>query len=126
MKARVINEADARIFLLVFETGDEAVATLLDFARRENLAGAHFTAIGAFERLTFGFFNLETKVYEKIPVNEQVEVLSLAGNLARYEKELRVHAHVVIGKRDGTAHGGHLFEAHVRPTLEMFLTETRH
>jgi uncharacterized protein len=34
-----------------------------------------------------------------------------------------VHVHVVVGKRDGSAHGGHLIEAHVRPTLELILTE---
>jgi predicted DNA-binding protein with PD1-like motif len=35
-----------------------------------------------------------------------------------------VHAHIVVGKSDGTAHGGHLLEAHVRPTLEVFLVES--
>jgi len=123
MKAKLVNEEGARTFALVFDTGDEFVSGLLDFARRENLVGAHFAGIGAFERLTFGFFELERKEYKKIPVNEQVEVLSLAGNIALYENELKVHAHVLIGKQDGTAHGGHLFEGHVRPTLELFLTE---
>ncbi|OLE51858.1 MAG: hypothetical protein AUG51_21020 [Acidobacteria bacterium 13_1_20CM_3_53_8] len=123
MKAKLLNEEGARTFALVFDTGDEFVSGLLDFARREKLASAHFAGIGAFERLTFGFFELEKKEYKKIGVNEQVEVLSLAGNIALYENELRVHAHVLVGKQDGTAHGGHLFEAHVRPTLELFLTE---
>ena len=123
MKAKLLNEEGARTFALVFDTGDEFVSGLLDFAQRENLVGAHFAGIGAFERLTFGFFELEKKEYKKISVNEQVEVLSLAGNIALYENELRVHAHVLVGKQDGTAHGGHLFEAHVRPTLELFLTE---
>jgi len=30
----------------------------------------------------------------------------------------------VVGKPDGAAHGGHLLEAHVRPTLELILTES--
>jgi uncharacterized protein len=34
-----------------------------------------------------------------------------------------VHAHVVVGRADGSAHGGHLFEAHVGPTLEVFVVE---
>lgn len=73
--------------------------------------------------MTLGFFDLEKRDYEKIPVNEQVEVMSLIGNIALYDGEPRIHAHIVVGKRDGTAHGGHLLSAHVRPTLEMFLTE---
>jgi predicted DNA-binding protein with PD1-like motif len=32
--------------------------------------------------------------------------------------------HVVVGRSDGTAHGGHLLEARVRPTCELILTES--
>jgi predicted DNA-binding protein with PD1-like motif len=32
--------------------------------------------------------------------------------------------HVVLGKSDATAHGGHLLEAVVRPTLEVILVES--
>jgi uncharacterized protein len=35
-----------------------------------------------------------------------------------------VHAHVVVGSANASAHGGHLIEGHVRPTLEIVLTET--
>jgi predicted DNA-binding protein with PD1-like motif len=35
-----------------------------------------------------------------------------------------VHAHVVVGKRNGSAMGGHLLEAHVRPALEVMLQES--
>jgi predicted DNA-binding protein with PD1-like motif len=35
-----------------------------------------------------------------------------------------LHAHVVVGKRDGTAHGGHFLNGRVWPTLEMVVTET--
>jgi predicted DNA-binding protein with PD1-like motif len=53
-----------------------------------------------------------------------VEVLSLIGDIALHEGKPQVHAHLVIGKKDGTAHGGHLLEARVRPTLEVILTES--
>ena len=35
-----------------------------------------------------------------------------------------MHAHAVVGKRDETAHGGHLLQAHDRPTCEVVLTES--
>lgn len=60
----------------------------------------------------------------KIPINEQVEVLSLVGDVALKGDEPKVHAHVVVGKRDGSAHGGHILEAHVWPTLEVMLVES--
>jgi predicted DNA-binding protein with PD1-like motif len=124
MHAKLIQESGERTWALIFDTGDEVAAGLLDFARKNHLAGSHFTAIGAFQDVTLGYFDWQTKEYKRIPVREQVEVLSLLGDIALDEKGgPKVHAHVVVGKADGMASGGHLLEAHVRPTLEVILTE---
>jgi predicted DNA-binding protein with PD1-like motif len=47
-----------------------------------------------------------------------------SGDIALKDGEPQVHAHVVVGRSDGTAHGGHLVEARVRPTCELILTES--
>jgi predicted DNA-binding protein with PD1-like motif len=60
----------------------------------------------------------------RIPIREQVEVLALVGDVAMAKEQPKIHAHVVVGKRDATAHGGHLLEARVRPTLEVVLIES--
>jgi len=124
MKAKLIQEQREKTFALIFETGDEVAAGLLEFAKRNRLAGSHFTAIGACSDVVLGYFDWQTKQYRKIPIREQVEVVSLIGDIALDQGEPKVHAHVVVGKSDGTAHGGHLLEAHVRPTLEVILTES--
>ena len=124
MRDRRIDSTEARAWLLVFDDGDEALATLEAFVRRHGVAGADFTAIGAFASATIAFFDLATKEYEEIPVEEQVEVLSLAGNVAIAEGEPKLHAHVVLGRRDGTALGGHLLRGVVRPTLELVLRDS--
>lgn len=123
MRSKRIGEGERRTFVLVFEPGEEAIAALQGFAREQRLAAGHFTAIGAFSGATLGFFDRAKRAYEEIPVGEQVEVLSLAGNIAMKDGAPQVHAHVVVGKRDGTAHGGHLLAAHVWPTLEVILSE---
>jgi predicted DNA-binding protein with PD1-like motif len=123
MKAKLIQEEAQKTYALVFDTGDEVAGGLLDVARRKHLAGSHVTAIGAFSDVTLGYFDWEKKDYQKIPIREQVEVVSLVGDIALKDGEPKVHAHVVIAKSDGTAHGGHLLEAHVRPTLEVIVTE---
>ena len=69
------------------------------------------------------YFDWRTKDYRNVPIDEQVEVLSLVGDITVDAGKPKVHAHVVVGKADATAHGGHLVEAHVRPTLEVILTE---
>jgi predicted DNA-binding protein with PD1-like motif len=124
MKARLLHEGAVKTFVLVFDKDDEVVSTLTAFARERALAASHFTAIGAFSEVTLGYFDPQLKEYAKIPVREQVEVLSLIGDVARDGDEPKLHAHVVVGKRDGTAHGGHLVEARVWPTLEVILEES--
>ena len=123
MKSRLLDQSESRTFVMVFEKGDEVVEQLLSFARDNDLGGSSFTAIGAFSDVTVAFFDRQTKDYLPIRIDEQVEVLSLIGNIALTDSGPRVHAHVVVGKSDGTAHGGHLLEAHVWPTLEVILTE---
>jgi hypothetical protein len=124
VKAKLLHAArGARTVALVFETGDDPMKGLLEFASREGLTSGHFTAIGAFESVTLGYFDWSRKDYLRIPIHEQVEVLSLVGDVALEGKAPKVHAHAVVGKRDGTAHGGHLLEARVRPTLEVILIQ---
>lgn len=125
MKSKLIHERQGeKTFALIFETGDEVMAGLIEFARVNNLGASHFTAIGAFQDVVLGYFDWDEKEYKKIPVSEQVEVLSLIGDVALQNGEPKVHAHVVVGRHDGTTRGGHLLEAHVRPTLEVILTES--
>lgn len=109
-------------YLLVFQTGDRFAEELLAFGRSEDLAGATFTGIGAFQEVTVAFFNTATHQYDELHLNEQLELLSVTGNLARFEGDLRLHAHVVLARPDASALGGHLMEGTVRPTLELSLT----
>lgn len=124
MKSKLLDDAGEKTFVIIFDPGDKVAAGLTEFAKQQKLGAAHFTAIGAFQELTLGYFDWESKQYQQIPLREQVEVLSLAGNLVLHDHAPKLHAHVVVGKRDGTAHGGHLIEATVRPTLEVILIES--
>jgi len=115
------KQIDTETWAVVFDRGDEAVAGLESFAREQGLTAASFTGIGAFSEATLGYFDWESKEYEEIPVSEQVEVLSLIGDVAEKDGEPALHAHVVVGLRDGSARGGHLLRGVVRPTLEVVL-----
>lgn len=111
-----------RSLVAVFETGDAVMAGLRELARSRGIAGAHFTAIGAFERATIAYFDWASRSYVEIPVEENVEVAPLVGNIgANAEGEVMVHAHCTLGRRDGSTLAGHLVEATVRPTLELFV-----
>jgi predicted DNA-binding protein with PD1-like motif len=107
---------------LIFDMDDEVIATLEHHARRTGITAAHFTALGAFRSATLAYFHWESKEYEEIPVDEQVEVTSLVGDIGVHDGDPVVHVHCVLGRRDGSTVTGHLLEGHVRPTLELFLT----
>ena len=124
MKAKLLHENGERTFALVFGKGDEALAELSAFAHEHEVTAARFTGIGAFTDAKLGFFDRDRKEYLEIRVAEQVEVLSLLGDVAVQDGEPKVHAHVVLGKADGSALGGHLLEGHVWPTLEVVLDES--
>ena len=124
MRTKLLNDNGERVFAVIFETGDDPVVGLTRFAEQQKLGASSFTAIGAFSEAVLGYFDLQKKDYERIPVKEQVEVLALVGDIALQNGKPKLHAHVVLGKRDGGACGGHLLEARVRPTLEVILTES--
>jgi hypothetical protein len=125
MKATLLSETNGqRQWCLIFDPGDEVMAELKRFAAAEHLSAAHFTGIGAFERVTVAWFDLQSRKYRPIEINEQVEVLSLIGDVAESEGKPAVHAHICVAKRDGSAHGGHLQQGLVRPTLEVMVAES--
>jgi predicted DNA-binding protein with PD1-like motif len=107
---------------VIFDKGDEVASGLMEFAEKYHVTGAHFTAIGALHDATIGWMDRDKKAYKAIPINTQVEVLTMAGDIAEYQGKPAVHAHLVVGMDDGSAKGGHLLEAHVYPTLEVMVT----
>lgn len=125
MRSQKLHEADGqRTFALIFETGDELLACITDFAKRERLSAAQFSAIGAFSDVVLAYFDWDTRKYQRKGFAEQIEVASLTGDVAEApDGGPAIHIHAVLGRRDLSALAGHLVEAHVRPTLELILEE---
>ena len=106
-------------FVLVFDLGDEVVEQLTTWCNEQGISAARFTGIGGFATATVAWFDWQAHKFREIPVAEQVELLALTGDVAEQDGNAAVHAHVVLGARDGTARGGHLIAGHVRSTLEL-------
>jgi predicted DNA-binding protein with PD1-like motif len=125
MQSRLLHDDDGqKTYALVFDKGDELMEGLASFAAEQSVDAGDLSAIGAFSAATVGYFSRERMDYDRIHVNEQVELLALIGHVTRGEDEPNVHAHVVLGRRDGSTVGGHLLEARVWPTAEVVLTES--
>lgn len=125
MRAKLIHDDGPQTFVVVLDHGDEVVAAMERFAAQEKLSGASVSAIGAFSRATLAFFDWETKEYDKIEVPDQVEVVSLNGDIGLDEEgKPALHLHALLSRRDGSTLGGHLLAGEVRPTLEIVVVES--
>jgi predicted DNA-binding protein with PD1-like motif len=123
MQVQLLSHGEqAREYAVIFGTGDEAFSGLLEFAEKYHITSAHFTSIGALNGATLAWFDPQRKMYKKIPINGQQEVISMLGDIALYKGKPVVHTHMVVGTSDGTTRGGHVLAAYVSPTLEVMVT----
>jgi len=116
------NSNGEKTYALIFAKGDEILSGLTEFAEREKLTAGSFTAIGALQSARFGWFDSAHKAYRDIPVEQQVELISLIGDVGLVNGAPQIHVHGAVGLPDGQVRGGHLLQAIVWPTVEMFLT----
>lgn len=108
-------------YVLSLARGEELFETLRAWAVREDLSGVVFTGIGAADRLDLAYYDLTKKTYERHPIEEEVEILSLIGNIAILNGETALHIHGTFGRRDLSAFGGHLFGLRISGACELHL-----
>ncbi len=111
-------------FVLKLTPGEEVLDSILGFARDRKLQGAELRGIGAVNHARVGFFLPAERRYDSREFRENLEVVSLLGNVAHTAQGPMVHAHVVLGRSDLSLVGGHLLAATVSVTLETFLIPT--
>jgi predicted DNA-binding protein with PD1-like motif len=126
MRHRLVDETyGRRTFVVALEIGEEVVSTITGFAQQVSLGSSSMTGIGAFQHVRLGWLDWERSGFRENVIDEQVELLSLIGNIAESEQGTpALHAHVVVARYDATTRGGHLVEAIVRPTLELVIVES--
>ena len=123
MQVQLLNPGEStKQYAVIFYEGDEAFSGLLEFAEKYQVTSAHFTAIGALNGATLGWFDPQRKMYKKIPIVGQHEVMGMSGDIALYQGKPVVHAHMIVGNPDGTTRAGHVLDAYVSPTLEVMVT----
>jgi predicted DNA-binding protein with PD1-like motif len=123
MQVQLLNPGEpSKHYAVIFYQGDEAFSGLLEFAEKYQVTSAHFTAIGALSGATLGCFDPQRKMYKKIPIDGQHEVIGMSGDIARYQGKPVVHTHMAVGSPDGTTRAGHVLAANVSPTLEVMVT----
>lgn len=122
---RVLCNGDGlRTFVVEFGPGDDVNEGLLSFAHKQGICAASFSGIGTLQRVMLGHFPLHRRQYRLTVLDEEVEVLMLAGNITRRKDGPAIHAHIVVSGSDASAHAGYLLEGTVGPILQLVVTET--
>jgi predicted DNA-binding protein with PD1-like motif len=122
MQVQLLNHGEpTKEYAVIFGKEDEAFSGLHAFAEKYHVTSAHFTAIGAVSGATLGWFDPQRKMYKKIPIDGQHEVIGMSGDIALYQGKPVVHTHMVVGASDGTTRAGHVLVAYVAPTLEVMV-----
>jgi hypothetical protein len=124
MPSRLLTETPEKTVALVRDIEDEIVASLATFAHQHGLTATHYPGLAACKRVDLGCFDVDRKDYARIPIEAHVEVLALVGDVASKEGLPQIHPHLVVGRADGSAHGGHLLAGRAHPTIEIILTES--
>src|SRR5262245_5098858 len=116
-----VNEGQtpARMFFVRLHPGEEVHASLKDLARRESIPSAAISALGAVNDIVLALFDPAEKRYLETHFQEDLEIVSLTGNLAWSDDEPIAHLHGVVSRADCTTAAGHIMKATVSVTLEI-------
>ena len=118
----VDTSGTTKSYVLIFSKGDEVVSGLTEFAQKYQIKSASYTGIGDATTAKVGWYDYDRKMFKIIPINEAAEITSLIGDIALFNGKPVAHSHINLATSDGNSHGGHLLEAFVGPTLEVFVT----
>ncbi len=102
------------------EIDDEIIASLKDLMEKCNLKSGRISGIGATNNVTLGVYEVKNKIYNKVTHLEDMEILSLSGNLSRQNGIPYVHAHITLATLENV-YGGHLNEAVISATGELII-----
>ena len=124
VRAKLLSSsAGARTYQLVLTPGTEAMAAIGAFVTANHIEAAHFEGLGACTDAVLAYWDPAIRDYRKTEYGQQMEIVSILGEAAPTQGDgPGLHAHMALAFADGTMHGGHLFETHVSPTMELVLT----
>ena len=108
-------------FLVRIDRGEEIVKNLVQLQEEYNIQLAAISGIGAVDHVVYGIYDVEKRFYNSITKDGEMEILSLVGNMSRKDGAPYLHTHITLGDATGNAIGGHLNEAVISATSEIFV-----
>ncbi len=109
------------VHILRIDRGEEIVKAVNDFCQREHITLGFLSGLGAIDHAKLGLYSLEKHEYLVNEFDGEYEIVNLVGNVTTKEGVPYVHMHMMISDETGAVFGGHLTEARVAVTCEIFL-----
>ena len=103
----------SREFVARLEHGADWREEIEEFAAREDVDAAWFTAMGAVQDAELWYYDQTDQEYQSVTFDEPLEVASCVGNVSLLEDDHFAHTHVVLSRRSGQTLAGHLNAATV-------------
>jgi predicted DNA-binding protein with PD1-like motif len=123
LKVKLLStQGQTKTYMLIFTKGDEVVAGLTEFVKKNNIKSGSYTGIGDALSAKAGWFDYGRKKFRIIPI-DTAEVTSFAGDIAWFKGNPVAHTHMSAALKDGSVKGGHLLELFCGPTMEIILIE---
>ena len=108
-------------YVIRLEKGEELIRALSEFCASNKIIFGYFYGVGAISKVELAHYSLETKEYSSRIIEEPLEICSLSGNVALLDGKISLHIHIVVSDREMKTYGGHLKEAVISATCEIFL-----
>ena len=110
---------DGKDYIVRLEKDELIMESLKKMMLTEKIPSAYLVGLGALKKSELGFYHLDKKEYSKKVFENEMELVSLVGNMSWHKEEPIVHIHVGLGDEDFHLYGGHLFDAVVAVTVEI-------
>lgn len=101
--------------------GEEIVSSLKKVCEKEQVKSGSISGIGAVGHIVLGLYRVEEQKYHSNTFDGEMELTSLLGNVSEMDGKVYLHLHATAAKADGAVVGGHLNEAVVSGTGEIFI-----
>jgi hypothetical protein len=117
------SKEEGKYIVARLEDGEDYVESLRKIAKKHDIkSGFLLNSIGMLRDVELGFFKGKGE-YKKNKFEGPMECVSVQGNFATQEGELKTHFHVALADQESGAHAGHLEKGTVNVTAEIVIVK---
>ena len=112
-----------RRYILSLDNHVSILEALTAFCKEKSIFCGKVSGLGAINSATFRFLDPATKQYVDKTFEEQMEITNLTGNISNKDNQVYLHIHLTCSRRDYTCVGGHMLDARINGTCELFVED---